>query len=701
MRAILFASLSFVACSSSSPSRTLVLLHTNDEHSHILGHSPEVDDFPAAKTAGSGAIKGGLARRSAILKAERDKAAAAGAASLTVSAGDVMMGTLVQVATTVAAPDFRLMKVMGYDVMALGNHEFDYGPGSLATAIKVAMAAEGMIPTVATNLHFSATDAADDSLEALFDETGKDAGKPVHRSLVVAASNGLRVGFVGIVGADAALKAPTKSPVTFSLASCCGETNSAATMSQLFSDLQPVVDKLRREEKVDLVVALSHSGVNLKDFEAGEDIQIARNVSGIDVIVSGHSHDLFPATLVTNERTGRQVLVQQAGRYGEALGRIQLTVSGEGKVSFDMAQAAIIPVDDTTVAADVRVDLFLAGLIGSLEGTPAIPINPLDPSSKRLSFLEYTLSEAEGRPLATDPIKDDPAVPGDLYFRTLGKTGFKVQGTRVFKEGQGQIMAADAELWAADQIYPGGNLAAVFAAGAFRGDFEKGKSGNISFADIFRVVPLGGSPISGTPGYPLCRFMILTAELKGALDLLITLSSQSESNSDFFLVTAGIKYEYDMSRPVFSLSGDPFDPNNGRVTRIVKTANHDNGVYETYDEANPIYDVNRKAGSTPDPFGGGAAAALKPVVVVSNLYVAVLSYLGGVKLRDPATGKLFANPYQSIIHRPDGSELKDFEVLGGYIKKQSELNGGTLPARYDATVSTQSRRAICAGSKCP
>ena len=56
--------------SSSEPPRKLVILHTNDEHSHVIGCCPEVDDFPTPALAGTG-IKGGASRRAAVLATER------------------------------------------------------------------------------------------------------------------------------------------------------------------------------------------------------------------------------------------------------------------------------------------------------------------------------------------------------------------------------------------------------------------------------------------------------------------------------------------------------------------------------------------------------------------------------------------------------------------------------------------------------
>src|SRR6185503_11799416 len=107
-RVALVISAMAVACSSSKAPRKLVLLHTNDEHSHLLGFAPELDDFPAPTTAGTGTIKGGAARRAVVFAQQRAAATAAGADSLTVSAGDNMMGTLFQIAATTASADYRI-----------------------------------------------------------------------------------------------------------------------------------------------------------------------------------------------------------------------------------------------------------------------------------------------------------------------------------------------------------------------------------------------------------------------------------------------------------------------------------------------------------------------------------------------------------------------------------------------------------------
>jgi len=142
----------------------LVLLFTADEHSHFFSFSPELDDYPAQTTPGAGTLVGGVARRATVLKRERDAAKAAGKSTLTVSAGDNQMGTLVEVGFATDSIDYRTMSSLGYDVTTLGNHEFDFGPGALAKSITAAKSKGGLPAIVASNLHLSDADPGDDAL---------------------------------------------------------------------------------------------------------------------------------------------------------------------------------------------------------------------------------------------------------------------------------------------------------------------------------------------------------------------------------------------------------------------------------------------------------------------------------------------------------------------------------------------------------
>lgn len=293
--------------------KTLVLLFTSDEHSHLFAFSPELDDFPVKSTPGNGALIGGVARRATVLARERAAASAAKKATLTVSAGDNQMGCLPEVAFETASIDYGTMADLGYDITTLGNHEFDLGPTALAHSLDAAKARGKLPPIVATNIKFDAANPADDALAAHYSaDVGDD--KAIHPYRVIKASNGMRVGFIGYVGVNASSVATHKAPVQFSESGVDPKdvTNNDVVLPKLYADLSPVVNTLRSQEKVDLVIALSHAGVRDSSTEAGiaagEDTQVAKNVPGIDVIISGHAHNPDPRPIVVkNDTSGHDV----------------------------------------------------------------------------------------------------------------------------------------------------------------------------------------------------------------------------------------------------------------------------------------------------------------------------------------------------------------------------------------------------------
>jgi len=89
-------------------------------------------------------------------------------------------------------------------------------------------------------------------------------------------------------------------------------------------ELQKLVDGLRNNDKVDAVVLLSHNGMDV-------DLKLAGKVSGIDVILGGHTHDAVPQPITVNNATG-VTLVTNAGSNGKFLGVLDLNLA-KGKVS--------------------------------------------------------------------------------------------------------------------------------------------------------------------------------------------------------------------------------------------------------------------------------------------------------------------------------------------------------------------------------
>ena len=653
--------------------RQLILFHTNDEHSHLNGDAPELDDFPPPATAGTGTIQGGIGRRAVVLKQERDAAKQKGIDTLTVSGGDNSQSTLAQVPFATKAPDYTLMKAIGYDVTTFGNHEFDQRPPGLASAINYAVAHGGIPQIVATNIQFSSTDPGDDALAALFDESGTDMTKPVHRTLLVTTPSGIKVGFVGYLGVIAATYAPFKTPVTFSLPAGVMETEFDKVKQQLYADLQKGVDHLRNDLKADVVIALSHAGVNTTDMTKGEDYQVAQNVTGINVIVSGHTHTLFPIVAVTNPKSNKPVYIQQANYYGYHLGKIALSIGADGNVTADMSASKLIPIDDTIVASDANINSAVSDVIKGLEADKVV--------MGTKSFLENTLSNIEG-----GAVVDDPNKVGDLYFRPVGKTGFDIAGKKNFTETPLAVLVADAELAAADRYSTDPTDFSLTVHGVIRANIAQGKTGQISFNDVFNVLPLGVSAADGSIGYPMSRFYVYAYEVKAALEISTGYAYTSEDTSTYYMTTGGLKVEYDTSRPIFDTTVPKvFDPTNGRITKITMATSHAQPV--VFDKV--IFDLSAASPG----WQNGIVATNTLFAVATSSYIAAYANVQGVQLKDKSGNPLMLA--QTILKRPaGGSEVKEWEALAEYIRA---FPGGTVPAGYNTTTPT---RLICSGPLC-
>lgn len=293
--------------------KKIVILHTNDLHSRLNGFSPEAEYTPTSP--GDDETRGGFARIAAILRTEKRNNPGI---TLTVDAGDFLMGTLFHAMELKTGFQLRLMKQMGYDIVCLGNHEFDFGPAKTAGIINSSLAKGEIPPLLLSNAVLSAEESGDDELEKLYDS------KVVLRKFILE-RDGLKIGFFSLLGKNAVEVAPLSKPVSF-------------------AKQVPFARKMVRELKkdgCDIVICLSHSGVSRdkKGNWTGEDIRLTKKVRGIDVIVSGHSHSKITEPVII-----KGVPVVQTGEYGQNVGRLEL-VWKNGSVS--VSDYRLIPVDDS------------------------------------------------------------------------------------------------------------------------------------------------------------------------------------------------------------------------------------------------------------------------------------------------------------------------------------------------------------------
>jgi 5'-nucleotidase / UDP-sugar diphosphatase len=301
--------------------KKITILHTNDLHSRLIGYAPESAYTPMS--INDDRTVGGFARIATILNNEE---ATNPESTLVLDAGDFFMGTLFPSLEKETGFQLRLMKIMGYDAVALGNHEYDFGPEWLSKVIGTS-AAKGEIPSLMIgNAVFDPKDNRDDGLEKLLSDN------IIMRKLILT-RGGIRIGIFSILGKDAVRVSPNSKPVTF---------------EKQVSFAKKMVKELK-SEKCEIIICISHSGV-IKDKNGewgGEDVELASKVKGINVIIGGHSHTKLEQPLIVNG-----IPIVQTGEFGQNVGRLTMICSN-GVTKAESYK--LIPVDDK-IMGDKKVN---------------------------------------------------------------------------------------------------------------------------------------------------------------------------------------------------------------------------------------------------------------------------------------------------------------------------------------------------------
>ena len=260
------------------------MLHTNDLHAHIEPSKVGQSMF------------GGYAKQATLIQKYRTS----DPNPILLNGGDTFQGTLYFNQYTGLA-DLAAMNVMGYEGMAVGNHEFDLGPKPLGEFGKHAI-----FPLLSCNL----------------DVSGDEDLKSVVKPYAIKQVGGQKIGLIGATTPDLP---SISSP---------GPT---VKMLDLYQSLDKAVAALR-SEGVNKIILLSHLGYGLEQ-------EVAKKVPGLDVIVGGHSHTYlgkstgiqgfanppgpYP-TVVENSES--KVLLVSAWEWGKVFGRIKVEFDDAGKV---------------------------------------------------------------------------------------------------------------------------------------------------------------------------------------------------------------------------------------------------------------------------------------------------------------------------------------------------------------------------------
>ena len=305
----------------------LHVLHINDFHSRVeaIGGS---DSTCSAEQAAANECFGGAARLATKIRELRDSLRAAGENVIVLDAGDQFQGSLMYT-TYKGAVEAEMMEAIGFDAMAVGNHEFDDGPeGFSAFLDKVSF------PVISGNIDVSQSDVL--------------AGRVQNHAVLEV--GGERIGIISALAMDTPETSSPGESVIFQ-----GDIDSLA------ADVAAL-----EAEGVTKIIALTHVGLP-------RDLEIAAAVPGIDAVVGGHSHSYLSArdparhgpypTWVTRGE-GDLVPVVQAYAYGKYLGHLQLTFADDGRLLFAEGDTILL---DASVAADPAIEARVAELAGPIE----------------------------------------------------------------------------------------------------------------------------------------------------------------------------------------------------------------------------------------------------------------------------------------------------------------------------------------------
>lgn len=436
----------------------LVVLHTNDTH----GHPVKFFQYPAPDV-------GGLPARATVVARIREQHRNV----LVLDAGDLNTGRL-ESNLFKARPDLEGYNYIGYDAMAIGNHEFDNPIGVLREQMELAT-----FPFISANVRTK-------------------GGEYLAEPYIIKELNGLKVAIFGLT---------TKETEVIG--------NPENTRDLVFEDeieiANNLVPELRR--KADLVIALVHLGIY--DSSSKGSKRLAYEVSGIDLIVDGHSHTKLDAPIVvTHPLTGHNTPIVQAWKWGLILGKVDLFVQNKRVIDYRF-EAIPINLKEVEKRPDgAKVYHFIGEEI------------PEDP--KLLDLLKPYVAKAES-----------------VLFKVIGQAEatFFYDGVREEENPLGNLVA-DSMLWYTK--YLGADFA-LQNGGGIRADLPEGR---LTERMIYEALPFDSTVV------------VLTLDGKSVQSLFEYMATISSGEGGFPQVSERVSMTIDMRKKKCTqvmINGKPLD----------------------------------------------------------------------------------------------------------------------------------------------
>ncbi|MEG1133981.1 MAG: 5'-nucleotidase C-terminal domain-containing protein [Cellulosilyticaceae bacterium] len=291
----------------------VTIIHTNDTHARI------VDDGKAIGFAKMAAYVEELKKENNVV---------------VLDGGDMFQG--LPIANLEKGQNIvSVINQVGYDAMAPGNHEYDFGSENLAELYK-----KLNFPMLSANI-------------------ATTEGKEVFKPYIVKEFEGVKVGIFGLTTPETYYKTHPNNVKGYEF-------------QDIVKSAEKAVKALKETEKVDVVVMVSHLG--LDEGTDTSDI-VAKQVKGIDVIVDGHSHTTLPEGRLVND-----TMIVSTGEYFANLGRVDLTIENGKVVNKEVKLLSYADLAEVTpnalIAEEIsKLDKAFTAVLGQVIGKTSVVLD--------------------------------------------------------------------------------------------------------------------------------------------------------------------------------------------------------------------------------------------------------------------------------------------------------------------------------------